>query len=1763
MALNFNTAPYNDDFDPNKNYHRILFKPGVAVQARELTQSQTILQNQISEFASSIFSQNTPVSGGNVTTNLSCNYIKLNQTYNNATISAGSFLNKIITDSTGTVLARVIATSETTSLGTTAGDPPTLIVTYISGTYFSDAMQIFPTDGSNFTAITSGILGGKTSVGKSSVASISPGVFYIINGYSTSSTANGDGSFSKYSIGNFVNVLEQTVILDKYDNTPSARVGLEINETIYDYINDSALLDPAVGASNFQAPGADRYTITLTLTTYPISLGNDSGFIELVRISSGQIIKQVDGTVYSTIDDYFAKRDFETNGDYIVNPFTFTPSKNSAGNVAQYDLNVSKGIAYVHGYRIENQSNIILTSDRAITSTSINVNNVQVDYGNYYYVDTISGFFDTTTQPSVDIHCVPAANIISTSAATYNSTLIGSARIRNLTYVSDAGSSNTASYIYKSYLSDVSTTNLTGIVSSGATSTTITINDSGSNFSLVPNAYYNMTLTISSGTDSSSGDVRYITSYSGASKIITVNSPFTITPDATSRFTLSMNSSDAESVVQIAGYGSYALTANSNINASLGKQSSTGIGNAIIGNPQTPEMLFVVGNPYVSGISGSTYTTTKNWRTKLFSSGGVLTLNMPTGPLKFIGSGILTSASIIKQNYIIIDSTTKQILDITPTSAANCVVNITSNQTQATFTAAAYANKSVNIITTTSVTNADNSGLGVLKSKNLIVGSNTVVSITGPSSGGALNGSTYVDLANGQVYITNAGAASAKISLYVSDVKRITKIIDTGSYNVTPTLSMLTSSAYDVTAFYLLNNGQQDSHYDHASISLIPGAGSAKGNILIIYDRYSHTSGDGYFSCLSYLSTAFGGISTAPESYQNIPTYTAQSGNVYRLADSLDFRSVRASAQSTTAFEYNLAVASDGGSLIPTDLSQFQSAYSYYLPRKDILILSKDKSFQIIEGTPSTSPIYPTAPSGALILANLALDPYTAYVPGENPSGTLANLSINTVPHNRWAKSDITELQTRVNNLEYYTSLSVLEQNAQSMQVSDVNGLNRFKNGILVDDFSSYSTADTANLDFAANINIRNQQLTPITLVDNFQLQNPIALAGLGTITATNTFAITSLGGTNSNLFTLPYTTKDAIVQPLATSTVSLNPFSVTIYQGTATLFPPMDNWVDTTQAPALLSSNPSLQVSQQTNGVNIINAGDFAIIPGTLSSSSSSTGGIINHGAFNGPFGSQVGYSSTTTSTYASMLQNISTSINSSTALNVNNGYLTNISILPYIRPQQIGFNIKGLLVNTPISIWFDGVDIHQYITTTNTIELTSVSGVFTIGDIIGFYILSAFNPTARVEGIYVYPNTNGAQVRLYISNLIGAPTYTTTNVIQNAQFNVSGNYIGHTASGSVNAGVAPILTSGQVTSVGGSYTLAGAGTTHNIFAVQDPNDWCSFMNQYAVWGDLNASASYSATFTVNFPVAGNYTFITAVDSSATIYLNGAGIISVAGFTTTQQNVIYVAAGNNTLSWAASNSGGPAGIAVVINDSNGNSVFTSTHPTNLTYSNVATELVMPLGGAWFTGVTAIALDQNCSNVPNYYVGAKINITSKYVYQYTTQTATYVPPPPAPSTGGGGGCIICTKLFELGLLDQKLYAADEQFGKLIQKSNPKVYEGYIRWASIVVAWMNGEGPDIMFWIKDDATRKATQQEMVTRWTKEIATPWAEHMAYKMGAVEKDNKIGKFMMIVGFPISKMANLLINNKKPGIIVGYSMWALFSVLYSISNIFQKETK
>ena len=1614
MALNFNTAPYSDDFDPNKNFHRILFKPGVAVQARELTQSQTILQNQISNFASSIFSQNTPVSGGNVTTNLSCNYIKLNQTYNNATISAGSFLNKIITDSTGTILARVIAIAETTSPGSTAGDPPTLIVTYISGTYFSDAMQIFPTDGSNFSASTIGIVGGNSSVGSSSVASISPGVFYIINGYNVSSIANGDGSFSKYSIGNFVNVLEQTVILDKYNNVPSDRIGLEINETIYDYINDSALLDPAIGASNFQAPGADRYVITLSLITYPLAIGNDSTFIELVRIENGIIVKQIDGSGYSTIDDYFAKRTYDTNGDYIVNPFKLTPSTN-IDDPTKFNLGISKGIAYVHGYRLENQSTLSLVGSRAITYDSSYRNNCSVDYGTYFYVEGASGAsFDITTMQIVAMHTVPSSNVVTSSAASYNSTLIGTAKIRNLDFDTYSNVSNTSSYIYKASVSDIHTNVLTSNVSSSNTSSnTITFYDPTGIFSTKNDAYVNVTLTFNSNL--LNGYQGKIVSYNGSTKTATLDITFPIQPTFSDSFSINFNIKDIETILSV--------DTNRNILASTkisskGKVGSLSNGNTILFDSGNPELIFRIGYPYVKDVTNSYYNSTRAFRNQAFQSisGGcqcqVSFGGSSVDALNFRGStnSPLSQDQILKYYTIIVRNrganatlTNGAVLDFT---SANRRITVSTDSNMITLFASdldASIAFTVDIIAKIVVNNANSSSL--LRSKKLITTNLTSIQ----SSGTIVNNYTHITLTdsaptNAQVYINNAGIVNPgnAQSLYVSDVKRIVKIIDTGDANTSPTLAMLSSSMNDVTKYYTFSNGQTDNFYDHASIKLKPGAPSAKGNLLIFFDCYVGSGGDGYYDVSSYTTN-----SNLPEKYAEIPTYTAINGKIYQLRDCLDFRPTRTNLSSSFSLTYTNSGSKEYGVCIPDNLSDVVCDYSYYLPRKDLLILNKDKNFYIVDGVPDIYPTYPAQPDGSLLIAKLNLDPYTAYIPGENPPGSLPNLSIETVQHKRWTMQDISGLQTRINNLEYYTALNTLEQTATATQVPDARGLNRFKNGILVDDFSSFSTSDTANPDWSANVNRRTREMSAMQNVSNFPLQNLELMASAGSLASTTDYTINTING-STNIFTLPYIIANVAVQQLASNTINVNPFGVSIYQGILDINPPMDNWVDNTKAPDLLIVDPSLQVFQQSTNVNVLAVGDWKTVPGTTATTAASLSSAfsrVNHGAFNGPFGSMVGYiqtdTATTTSTYGTLFQTNTLGYysNIGNTYSLNNNYLTDISILPYIRQQQLLIKSKGLLVNTPLQAWFDGVSVDNNMTSPDIVELTHVTGTFAVGDTLGYYDNNKFYPIASIVEVHNYtPLADGSRnIRLYIVGNVhsGYQADSKLSRIQNGFFDSTGQYSRTTASGQVSsAKIISVHKSGYIGAVGGEFTDI-LGSTLRYYRVQVNHG--AFADRFGIWGSPTAYGALPAgKFNFTAPTEGTYYIRISTDDNQSGYIKIDGTII---WTTSLQSGGHtdisrsLSAGMHTfeISMTTAEDDGDAYVAVAISSSTWLSDTTTNGPIILSTDSLVgstppsasgTQIEMPGGGLYYVGATQVSLNGIANSDDDFYKGATITFNT-------------------------------------------------------------------------------------------------------------------------------------------------------------------------------------
>jgi hypothetical protein len=153
--------------------------------------------------------------------------------------------------------------------------------------------------------------------------------------------------------------------------------------------------------------------------------------------------------------------------------------------------------------------------------------------------------------------------------------------------------------------------------------------------------------------------------------------------------------------------------------------------------------------------------------------------------------------------------------------------------------------------------------------------------------------------------------------------------------------------------------------------------------------------------------------------------------------------------------------------------------------------------------------------------------------------------------------------------------------------------------------------------------------------------------------------------------------------------------------------------------------------------------------------------------------------------------------------------------------------------------------------------------------------------------------------------------------------------------------------------------------------------------------------------------------------------------------------------------------------------------------------------------------------------------------------------------------GGGGGKIICTKLYELGLMSKEIYLADQAFGAELVQARPDIYNGYRAWAEIVVDWMDGAGPKMMPWMTDEEFSAAAKL-WSTAWAVDIATPWAEEMAYKMGKKESGSLTGRMITATGIPICKMVGVWQRvfgpSKKPAGFVKGAMLIPVFVLFKL---------
>jgi hypothetical protein len=465
QKTNLNVSPYYDDFNErdigarDKNYYKVLFNPGRPVQARELNTLQSILQNQVESFGSHIFKEGSMVIPGNIAFDNQFYAVKLNPTAFGVNIASyiQNFVGKKIT-------GQVSGTTATIQLVQLPNSEVEYVTIYVK---YQDSDNNFTfnefQNGESLSASENVVYGGTTiNAGTSFATTISS------NATSTGSAASiGEGVY--FIRGTFVRVPKQTIILDYYTNTPSYRVGLRINEQIITAKDDSTLYDNAKGFSNYAAPGADRFKISLVLTKKLVSdVDNDTDFVELLRVKDGAIKKIETKSQYSIIKDYLAQRTYDESGDYVVDPFEFSINnslnnrlgndgiffsneKTDQGNTPSDDLmciKLSPGKAYVRGYDIDKTGIEIVDVPKPRTTQTISNVNIPFEMGNLIRVNNVSGCIK---QKAI----VELYNQRKSSTTSATGTKIGDARVYAFN-VTDSAYSN-AGTNWDLYLYDIQT----------------------------------------------------------------------------------------------------------------------------------------------------------------------------------------------------------------------------------------------------------------------------------------------------------------------------------------------------------------------------------------------------------------------------------------------------------------------------------------------------------------------------------------------------------------------------------------------------------------------------------------------------------------------------------------------------------------------------------------------------------------------------------------------------------------------------------------------------------------------------------------------------------------------------------------------------------------------------------------------------------------------------------------------------------------------------------------------------------------------------------------------------------------------------------------------------------------------------------------------------------------------------------------------------------------------------------------------------------
>lgn len=1259
--MDYNITPYYDDYFASaggldKNYYKVLFRPGRALQARELTTAQTMLQNQINTFGKYFFPDGADVYGAEKALETP-SYVKLTTTDSTNGVFNNFSVGDVLYDSIYNIKATItnVCPTEIRQENTTNTEPDTIWVKYISAN----------NDISSWTA--GSILYKDISGTATQVA--------VVNDSSTNPVGKADGvtvgSGIIFTKNAFVVSNNESIIVSKYATGSYSKIGYAVKEEIVGAVSgtninqiDTTLCDNAQGYPNYAAPGADRTKFTLYLSSvdvdtanYPIWHAGDTyanntkvlysgkvyiciqyhtsasintpgtsgttgngynywisvdDFIEIGRIKDstwivGSAKIGFSEETYNAVLNVMYQRESMTEGNFNVVPHSISIDDNTVAGVTLVDgsttvvdndlllVTIGSGDSVVSGKEIKNPHPVRFniekgrTLDHVKTSTNSLIDST---YGSYILVNNLRGCFDVSSNEVLYFYnantSVSGWDDDANKVATANIKYFG---VDPITLSSDIPSYYRAYiYNYKS-LKAGQAVSIKGSLTSASADTEVSYEgrvayDSTGTLVSNPTTVYgkiygtkndsllfplNPSSVKSIGsTNTSLTPVTYVLktfdailkNQGGILQLRTVDDA------AFNETTLGVKFINPANKVDIANKN-YIIVNNSSFILNI---DTTGGGDI---DPQMALPFTAICGEHDSNFE--------------VSSDGTLNLTFPTTStddlyqVKVQAKVGISSLAYDKKTYspcnvAYVKSAETSVYQGYDSKSINFFHSDVDQIVAIYESAGGSTASSLPTFSLSSVTGTFTIGETV---KEVIISSGVETGkkgiVIGPS------GTT-----NQWYFVPTVGRDQATTTEFFTADGSSTKLVGetSGAYGAI-TAAALNDAVRDVTSKYILKDGRNKMLYDWSSLELKQGQSVSAAQLSIIYNRYKISTGrKGIFTLNSYGTFS----SNDFVSYSDSGSVSIDYDMLPVAAQGLDFRPVRmdlgiTADLGTGEFIYiSNYVDYRYGSELVTNLSPFTEDpvkidYNYFVGRTDYAIINRETNFQIVSGIPGGDE--PQQPEGSMILWKINVPPYTAKT---------TDVKTSYIENKLYKQKDIAKLEERIKSLESFAKVSDDEIKAISKPEPSLSslyfGLERFKNGILLDTFTGFDKSDLTDPNFRCSIDSIAQTLRPP--FDSTSIDMDV-VTDLNNVTYNSKYTISTdnLRG-STGVLTINYTSTSFISQPKLSSTINVNPYNVFSFMGRVSLSPASDTWYDVTTLPDIVVQSAENQgYIQLENSVN------------------------------------------------------------------------------------------------------------------------------------------------------------------------------------------------------------------------------------------------------------------------------------------------------------------------------------------------------------------------------------------------------------------------------------------------------------------------------------------------------------------------------------------------------------------------------------------------